>query len=307
MARWLIQVSAKLMPLWNLLEEKVFESGYIAIDATTVQVLKEENRKAQTKSTMWARGSPEKGVVLFDYDVSGGGAAAKRLVTGFTGALQADAHKGYGALERHYLTLLGCFMHSRRRFHKAWLEAKKQPGLASDALAMIKLIYNKEEVYKERDLTPEERKHWRNQEVRPAMEELKNWCEDNKPKVLPSSTLANAINYYLTEYAQLTGFLQEGRYEIDNGWIERQIKRFAIGRKNWLFCDSVEGANASAVLYSLALTAKLNGKNPFEAMTEIIKELPKAESADDYERLVQVLLSPDNPQSCRKKEGAMIH
>jgi transposase len=307
MARWLIQASSKLMPLWNLLEEMAFESGYVAMDATTVQVLKEKERKAQTKSTMWARGSPEKGIVLFDYDISGGGAAAKRLVTGFVGALQTDAHKGYGALEKHHLTLLGCLMHARRRFHKAWLEAKKQPGLASEALTMIKRVYKKEEGYKELDLTPEARKSCRDQEVAPQMEALKHWCEDKKLTVLPSSTLENAISYYLNEYDQLTGFLKDGRYEIDNGWIERQIKRFAIGRKNWLFCDTVAGANASGVLYSLTLTAKLNGKNPFEVMAKIFEELPSAESIEDYERLVQHLLSPENQRSCRKKEGAIIH
>lgn len=307
MARWLVQVSLKLIPLWNILEEMAFDSGYVAIDATKVQVLKEEGRKAQTKSTMWVRGSPEKGIVLFDYDVSGGGAAAKRLVTGFKGALQADAHKGYGALEKHNLILLGCLMHSRRRFHKAWLEAKKQAGLAAEGLAMIKSLYDKEESYKERDLTPEERKNWRDQEIAPSMKVMKDWCEDKKMQVLPSSTLGNAINYYLNEYEQLTAFLKDGRYEIDNGWIERQIKRFAIGRKNWLFCDTVEGANASSVLYSLALTAKLNGKNPFEVMTDIFQRLPKAETADDYEKLVHLLLSPENPKSCQKKEGKIIY
>ncbi|MCB0343451.1 MAG: IS66 family transposase, partial [Bdellovibrionales bacterium] len=160
MARWLVQISQKLIPLWNVLEEKVFTSGYVGIDATTVQVLKEEGRKARTKSSMWVRGSPELGIVLFDYDVSGGGAVAKRLVTGYKGALQADAHKGYGALERHNLILLGCMMHSRRRFYKAWLEAKKQPGIASEGLAMIKFLYDKEKEYKKRNLTPKEKKKW---------------------------------------------------------------------------------------------------------------------------------------------------
>ncbi|MCB0343020.1 MAG: IS66 family transposase [Pseudobdellovibrionaceae bacterium] len=307
MARWLVQVASKLMPLWNILEEMVFDSGYVAMDATVVQVLKEEGRKPQTKSSMWVRGSPEKGIVLFDYDVSGGGAAAKRLVTGYTGALQADAHRGYGALEKHHLTLLGCLMHARRRFHKAWLEAKREPGLAAEGLAMIRFLYDKEESYRDRNLTPEERKHWRDLEIAPSMEAIKKWCEDKKPQVLPSSALGNAISYYMNEYEELTAFLKDGRYEIDNGWVERQIKRFAIGRKNWLFCDTVEGANASSVLYSLALTAKLNGKSPFEVMVQIFKELPTAESADDYERLVYLLLSPENPQSCRKKEGAVIH
>lgn len=307
MARWLIQISNKLIPIWNILEEMVFESAYVGMDATVVQVLKEEGRKAQTKSTMWVRGSPERGIVLFDYDISGGGAAAKRLVTGYKGALQADAHKGYGALEKQHVLLLGCLMHSRRRFHKAWLEAKRQPGIAAEGLAMMRFLYEKEESYKSQDLTPEERKRWREEEIRPSMQAVKDWCEDKKMKVLPSSALGNAINYYLNEYEQLTAFLEDGRYEIDNGWVERQIKRFAIGRKNWLFCDSIEGANASSVLYSLALTAKLNGKNPFEVLTKILAQLPKAEYLEDFEKLTELLLSPVNPKSCRKKEGAIIH
>ena len=98
MARWLIQVKDELMPIYNLLQDKAFDSRYMAIDATGVQVLKEAGRKAQTKSSMWVRGSPELGIVLFDYDSSGGGRVAKSLMAGFEGALQSDAHSGYGAL-----------------------------------------------------------------------------------------------------------------------------------------------------------------------------------------------------------------
>ena len=96
MARWLVRVKEQLMPIYNLLQDKAFESGYMCIDATHVQVLKEPGRKAETKSFMWARGSPERGIVLFDYDPSGGGQVAKSLMMGFSGALQADAHRGYG-------------------------------------------------------------------------------------------------------------------------------------------------------------------------------------------------------------------
>jgi len=127
MARWLIKLKEKLIPIYNLLEEKAFESGYMAIDATHVQVLKEPGRTPETKSFMWARGSPEKGIVLFDYDPSGGGAVAKKLMTGFKGALQADAHRGYEVLDKNDLLLLGCMMHSRRRFHKFFIVRIQRP------------------------------------------------------------------------------------------------------------------------------------------------------------------------------------
>jgi hypothetical protein len=90
---------------------------------------------------------------------------------------------------------------------------------------------------------------------------------------------------------------------MDNGWLERKIRKFAIGRNNWLFCDTVDGAHASSLLYGLAITAKLNGKNPFEALVDIFSKLPDARTSDDYEALTALLLSPPNPLSCHKKEG----
>jgi transposase len=254
MASWMIKVSEKLRPLWNILEDMMFESGYVTIDATRIQVLKEEGRKPQTKSAMWVRGSPERGIILFDYNISEGGAIAKSLMEGYEGALQADAHRGYGALEKRHLTLLGCLMHSRRRFYKAWLAAKKAKGLASEGLALIKWLYDKEESYRERNLTPEERKYWRDLEIAPSMLEIKKWCEYHQSKVLPQSPIGNAINYFINEYEELSAFLKDGRYEMDNGWTERQIKKYAIGRKNWVcvsrrrYCDELDIQSKTTML-----------------------------------------------------------
>jgi transposase len=290
MASWLIQVSEKLQPIWNILEEKSLQSGYMGIDATHVQVLKEVGRKPETKSFMWARGSPELGIVLFDYDVSGGGAVAKKLMLDFKGALQADAHRGYGAIEKKDILLLGCMMHARRRFHEAWLQAKKQPGLADNALKMFKRLYKFEEAYKLQTLTSEQRYETRLIEVGPYLEKIKAWCEEKQNKVLKSSPLGNAIHYFINEYTELSAFLKDGRYEIDNGWVERAIRKFAIGRNNWMFCDTVDGANASSLLYSLVITAKLNDKDPFLAMAQILREIPMATTIEDYEKLAQLLL-----------------
>lgn len=289
MARWLVQVSDHLIPIWNILEERVLASSYMAIDATTVQVLKEKNRKPKDKSFMWVRGSPEKNIVLFDYDVSGGGKVAKRLIEGFSGAVQADAHKGYGSLDRSELVLLGCMMHARRRFHKAWLGGEKKPGLAEIGLKMMKRLYRYEKAYKEKNFNHEQRYEARQKEVLPYMLKIKNWCEKKRSKVPKQSPIGNAINYFLNEYDELSAFLQSGRYEIDNGWVERVIRKFAIGRNNWLFSDTEKGAHASSILYSLALTAKLNDKDPFAVMTEIFKQLPRAQSIDDYEALANIL------------------
>lgn len=190
-----------------------------------------------------------------------------------------------------------------RKFHQAWLLSQEKPGLAADALAMFKFLYDKEESYKERNLTPEKRKYWRDQEMAPSLEAIKTWSEGNLLKVPKSSPIGVALKYYLDEYEKLTGFLQEGRYEMDNGWLERVIRKFAIGRNNWLFCDTVNGAHASSLLYSLAITAKLNRQDPFQSLTKIFTKLPDAQTADDYEKLTEYLLSPFDPLSCRKKDG----
>jgi transposase len=290
MASWLIQVAEKLQPIWNILEEWAFATRYMAIDATHVQVLKEKNRAPQTKSFMWARGSPERGIVLFDYDVSGGGAVAKKLMQDFSGTLQGDAHRGYNAIERVKIHLIGCMMHARRRFHDAWLEAKKKPGLAENALKMMKRLYKFEEAFKLQGLTNDERYEARQTEVKPYLEKMKLWCEERKNKVLKSSELGNAIHYFINEYDELAGFLKDGRYEIDNGWIERVIRKFAIGRNSWLFCDTADGAKASSLFYSLVITAKLNDKDPFEVLTEVLRQLPMANSIDDYEKLARLLV-----------------
>ena len=275
----------------------------MAIDATHVQVLKELGRAPETKSFMWARGSPEKGIVLFDYDPSGGGAVAKKLMAGFQGTLQADAHRGYEALDLKNLLLLGCMMHSRRRFHKAFIVGEEKPGFAQDALLMFKWFYGREEEYRKMGLTPEQRKEWRDKELKPSLLTMKEWMEDKLRRVPKTSPVGNAMNYFINEYAELTAFLANGRYEVDNGWLERSIRKFAIGRNGWLFCDTVEGAHASALLYSFSVTAKQNGKDPFTVMTEILTKLPDASTADDYEQLTGLLLSPENPLSCHKKEG----
>lgn len=291
MARWMLQVSDKLVPIWNLLEEKALASGYVAIDATTVQVLKEKDRAPQDKSFMWVRGSPELGIVLFDYHRSGAGAVAKQLMEGFKGAIQGDAHRGYRAIDLEGKTLLGCMMHARRRFHRAWVNGgKKKQSLADTGLQMIKRLYRFEAAYKEQSLTPEQRFEARREEVEPYLIKIRRWCEKKVNRVPKSSDIGIAMNYFINEFDELAGFLKSGRYEIDNGWIERQIKHFAIGRKNWLFADTVAGANASSILYSLMLTAKLNEKDPFETMAEVFRRIPSCKSISDYELVTNLFL-----------------
>lgn len=96
----------------------------------------------------------------------------------------------------------------------------------------------------------------------------------------------------MNEYVYLTRYLDDGLMDPDNGFTERAIRKFAIGRNNWLFSDTPDGAEASSLLYSLVVTAKLNGINTYKALAKILTEIPMAKTLEDYERLADVILTP---------------
>ena len=121
---------------------------------------------------------------------------------------------------------------------------------------------------------------------------MKLWAETNKTKVPKKSKISQAFTYFENEYEYLIGYLKDGRFNPDNGFTERAIRKFAIGRNNWMFSDTEAGADASALLYSLVVSAKVNGVNPYRALVKIFTELPKAKTIEDFEILTDMLLTP---------------
>ncbi|MFN7729285.1 MAG: IS66 family transposase, partial [Bdellovibrio sp.] len=297
MARWVIKVAEALMPIWNVLSDRLLASMYVAVDETHVQVLKENGRRAEDKSWMWVRSTPAdiKKIILFDYSPSRSQATAKTLLTDLKGYLQCDGLAAYDQIaEQENIVRIGCAMHARRRFEKAAVDgAKSGKSLGAEGLKFFKDLYDLEEDLKDKD--PIERHRLRLELEKPIWEQLKTWSEQNIKKLPKKSKIGEAFSYLLNQYDDLVGYLKDGCLNIDNGFTERAIRKFAIGRNNWMFSDSVEGANASALLYSLVVTAKVNGVDPYKALVKIIKELPLAKNIEDFERLADVILTPENP------------
>jgi transposase len=295
MARWIIQAAEACQPVWNILEERLMESPYVSCDETWTQVLKEKGRKAESQSWMWVRATPtaDQKIVLFDYDPHRSGEVAKRLFTEYRGSVQVDGYSAYNVLEKQEgIDRLGCNMHGRRRFYVAWKTGSKNgQSLAAEALRYYKKLYDLEEQAKEKALSWDERDQLRQKESVPIWEEFKTWAEKNQPKVPPKSKLGEALHYFLGEYPYLIGYLKDGRFEMDNGFVERAIKCFAIGRNNWLFSDTEDGARASSLLYSLAVTAHLNDVNPYTAFKVLFTEIPKSKTIENYERLAAFILT----------------
>lgn len=296
MGRWIVTAAATCQGIWNALEERLLASFYTSCDETTLQVLKEKNRAAETKSWMWVRATPadEKKVVLFDYNPSRGGDVVKTLFAEYQGYLQVDGYCAYNSFfeKNAWVTRLGCNMHGRRKFFDAAeAGANKGLSLAEEGLRFYKQLYAIEE--KAKQLSPHERFWLRKAEALPIWDAMKTWAEKHQPTVPPKSKIGLAFHYFIAEYEYLKSYLYDGRLEMDNGFAERAISKFAIGRKNWLFSDTVQGAQASALFYSFIVTAKVNGVDPYKALCKIFDQVPTASTADDFERLARILLGSE--------------
>ena len=290
MASWVVKMGNSFNPLVNCIHEDLLEQNSLHCDETTVQVLKEKNKSAKSKSYMWALGSNgDLNAVLFKYFPNRSADAAIELLTGFTGTLICDGYGSYNKAARELgFKLSGCFAHVRRKFHHAEEVAikasPKKKTRATEALNLIDELYEIERKIK--DQPPDKILEKRKLDSKPVFQRLEAWLLNMKEKILPSSPTGKAISYALRQWGKMELFLEDASISIDNNYIERSIRPFVIGRKGWLFSQSVAGAEASANIYTLVESAKLNFLDPSEYLTLIIKELTKAENAEDFEKLL---------------------
>lgn len=298
LALWMIKLGELIVPLINLLRDNLLAYGIVQMDETTVQVLKEKDKAPSSKSYMWVQrgGPPDKPVLLFDYDPSRSGAVPLRLLEGYRGFVQCDGYEGYGAVgKREVITLVGCWAHARRKFDEAikaqGKKGKAKAGRATKGLAFIQKLYRIETLA--RELPPEERLVMRQAQAVPLLVEIRAWLDKSLPEVPPQSAVGKALHYLHGQWEKLVRYTEDGRLNIDNNAAERAIRPFVIGRNNWLFSDTVRGAEASARLYSLIATAKANGHEPYRYLCHVFKELPGATSVADIEALLPFNISEE--------------
>ena len=296
LANWMIQAGTLLQPLINLLQDRLLAYDIIQMDETTVQVLKEDGKAAQSTSYLWLQrgGPPAQRVVLYDYDPARSQAVPKRLLEGFKGYLQTDGYDGYNAaVAVNKLTHVGCMAHARRKFSEAVKAQgkKEKTGKAHRGLALIQKLYRIEK--QARKLEPEQRHDHRQRHARPILDKLRTWLDEALPQVPPTSATGKALSYLHNEWDKLIRYLDDGRLEIDNNLAENAIRPFVLGRKNWLFSDSVRGVKASANLYSLIETAKANGLEPYAYLRHLYTALPTATTVETIEALLPGNLDED--------------
>ncbi len=298
MSNWILKAAEDyLQPVYDRLHEELLQRDVLHADETTLQVLKEPGKAAQSKSYMWlyrTSGDTQKPIVLYDYQPGRGQEHPKNFLKGFTGYLHTDGYEAYHTLSED-VTVVGCWAHARRKFDeavKALPKGKAKTGAAAQGLACCSLLFATEDNLK--DLSPEERYEARLEQEKPVLDALLAWA--NTRQAASKSALGKALEYLRNQWPYLTNYLLDGRLELSNNRAERSIKPFVIDRKNFLFANTPKGAQGSAVIFSLIRTAIENGLDPYRYLVWLMSTAKDAEIGSS-----EHLLPWNAPEECRVK------
>jgi transposase len=295
LSRWMVKMGELGQPLVNLLRDDLLAGSFLQCDETPFQVLKEPGKAASSLSYLWVQrgGTRDAPILLYDYDPSRSGEVPKQLLDGFQGVLQTDGYAGYAAVgSQPGIVHVGCWSHVRRKFHEAAkamhaTERKARSAKESKALqglGFIRRLYEIERLA--RGESAQERQRLRHERSRPVMEAMRDWLDEALPRIAPQSLTGKALAYLHRQWPKLVRVLDDGRIPLDTNLVENAIRPFVVGRKGWLFADTVRGAQASANLYSLIETAKANGLEPYAYLRLVFTELPRATTLEHIEALL---------------------
>lgn len=273
MVQWVEKVAHLLLAIYWLIWEELKAGDYLQIDESPVKVLDPEVKGKAAQGYLWFYSKPE-GYVFLEFNQSRGRDGPRQRLRGFRGTMQTDGYELYDALRKEQpsrLQRIGCTSHARRKFYKALLES------CSEALWFIgqmRQLYQLERQLK--DCRPEERRKGRLQKAPVIWLAMKRRAEAIRadPRVLPKSTLGNAVRYLLNEYTALVGYLRDGRFEIDSNLVENDVRPSAVGKRRWLFIGHPDAGWRSAVIYTLIQSCRRYQINPQEYLTDVLQRLP---------------------------------
>jgi len=290
MANWQVKVYETLRPLFELLKSTLRSGSVLRMDETVVQVMGEEDRKDTQKSYMWlVRGGPlGKEAALFNYRSTRASEHIREFLEGFSGYLQTDGYPGYDCAIKQYplVTHVGCFAHARRKFCEAQ-KGKSDPKQVSKAIGYIRKLYAIEEKLRaDKKLRVEEFVKKRKEETAPVFKSFKKWLELRLAGACKDTLWWKAVTYTLNQWDKLVAYVNSAELTPDNNTSERSIRPFVIGRKNWMFYKSPDGAHSGCALYSLIESAKLNNLDPTTYLRRVFSAAPLAVSTADWENLL---------------------
>lgn len=289
MSNWQQKAYQELKPLKSLMKMQLLTGPVIQMDETTVQVMNEPEKSNTSNSYMWlARGGPpDKPVVDYEYHRSRGSDYAKDYLTNYSGFLQTDGYVGYEtALRgREDIIHVGCMAHVRRKFFEAGKSSKKS-GSAHEAVSKIAEFYRIEKELRSQDLSDEEFIRKRKARIAPVADRFKVWLDKKALGIRPTSSTGQAVTYALSQWDKVMKYTESPHLTPDNNGSENAIRPFVLGRKNWLFSGSPEGAESSCFMFSLIETARQNGLNPYGYLTYVFTKAPEIASSGNWDELL---------------------
>lgn len=287
MSNWTVWSAERyFQPVYNLMKVQQLKAHVNQCDETPLEVI-HDGRPAGSKSYMWVHLTGELSdvppIVVYEYQKTRHSDHPKEYYKGFNGILMTDGLEQYHKLAREQegITNANCFAHARRHFANAIKAMGKgnaeavKSSVAYKALVRIGAIYDLENTLK--NLSPQERLKERQTSIKPLVEEYFAWVKDTfcQGQVLPKSETAKGLAYSINQEEYLKVFLTDGEVPIDDSASERALRNFTIGRKNWMTINTVRGAQASAIIYSITETARANNLNVYYYIKHLLTELPQ--------------------------------
>jgi transposase len=296
---WLATCARLLQPLYDLMVAQVLCSRVVHTDDTPVK-MQNQAPGALTTTRLWIYwGDTAHPYSVFDFTLNHKRDGPQRFLASYQGYLQADAFTGYDCLYvpasgdgQARILEVACHAHARRKFH----EARKSDAVrAHHALGVYRMLFALEG--SAQTLTDEGRRRMRQEIALPILEQFHAWLQAEQTQVLPKSPMREAIQYALNNWTALLRYTEAGFLAIDNNVAEREMKRIAIGRKNWLFLGSEQGGKTAAILFSFASTCQRLGVEPWAYLQDVLTRLPTTPP----ERLPELLI--DHWQAARRAAG----
>lgn len=295
---WIAKTCVLLEPLYQAFCKHQFSKNYLQGDETTVKVMlvKKTGKKGKAHTGYyWVYLDPIDNQVVFIFDPGRGRKYAAQHLQDFKGTLQTDGLKVYDAFDKlPFIQLLGCMAHIRRKFVDAAANDKKN---AEPIVLLIQELYQIEEFARINNYTHQQRYELRQEKAVPIMAKLKIALDilNLDPNILKSSAIGAAVRYALSRWEYQERYLHDGKLEIDNNLVENAIRPVALGRKNWLFKGSEEGAKWGAIIYTLLGSALRHNLDPLEYLTDILRRLPNTKITElDQLFPINWTKNPDN-------------
>ena len=295
MCHWSIRVAFDYFkPVTDKMQDILYREGVLHCDETYVQVLSEPDRPATGKSYIWVRTTPkykkDQPIALYNYTETRSAADARKVLAGYRGYIMCDGYTVYDALSKTGkhgeppmdVKPVACMVHVRRKFAEALKLLRPQDrkdSSAQKAIELLSVIFKIDNQFD--DLSPAERKKLREERLRKPLEEFFAWVRSESEISLPKTRYGQALEYALKQKEKVMRVFEDGRLELENNTAEQAVKPFVIGRKNWMFAQTPQGAEASCIIYSIVETAKRNNLVPYEYMKYLLEQMPGIPLTDE--------------------------